>query len=165
MCDENKIQSGCPHRRGHARATEPRRPLDRAGHRFSKIEPRLQAAKYVRAVMSVSPRRNGWTIAEWIGDRRPDATQRLLNRASWDTRGTMSAIRRFAVACLDVAARPGSLTVGALDESCQEKKATATASVKRQHMGCPGGIDNGINLVHLAYVRAGAGRTLIGSRQ
>ncbi|MBE1589028.1 hypothetical protein H4W80_007286 [Nonomuraea angiospora] len=28
-----------------------------------------------------------------------------------------------------------------------------------------GSIDNGINLVHLGYIRAGAGRMLIGSRQ
>ncbi|MFD2352738.1 transposase [Nonomuraea ferruginea] len=103
---------------------------------FPRIEPRLQAAKYVRAVMSELPRRNGWTIAEWIGDRRPDATQRLLNRARWDTAGAMSTVRRFAVTRLDAATRPGSLTVGVLDESGQEKKGTATAGVKRQHMGC-----------------------------
>ncbi|GAA2700160.1 IS701 family transposase [Nonomuraea recticatena] len=88
-----------------------------------------------------------------------------MNRASWDTLGAMSAIRRFAVTRLDAAARPGGLSVGALDESGQEKKGTATAGVKRQHLGCAGGIDNGINLVHLAYIRAGAGHTLIGSRQ
>jgi SRSO17 transposase len=132
---------------------------------FARVEPRLQAAKYVRAVLSDLPKRNGWTIAEWVGDRSPDATQRLLNRASWDTAGAMSAIRRFAVARLDDAARPGSLSVGALDESGQEKKGTATAGVKRQHMGCAGGVDNGINTVHLAYVRAGAGHALIASRQ
>ncbi|MER6828748.1 transposase [Streptosporangium sp. NPDC000563] len=92
---------------------------------------------------------NGWTIAEWVGDRSPDATQRLLNRARWDTAGAMSAVRHFAVARLDAAARPASLTVGVLDESGQEKKGAATAGVKRQHMGCAGGIDNGINTVHL----------------
>ncbi|PZG26024.1 hypothetical protein C1I98_34170 [Spongiactinospora gelatinilytica] len=32
-------------------------------------------------------------------------------------------------------------------------------------MGCAGGIDNGINTVHLAYVRAGVGHALIGARQ
>ncbi|MFD1541922.1 transposase [Nonomuraea guangzhouensis] len=132
---------------------------------FTRLEPRLQAAKYVRAVMSELPRRNGWTIAEWIGDRRPDATQRLLNRARWDTAGAMSTIRRFAVTRLDAAARPGSLTIGVLDESGQEKKGVATAGVKRQHMGCAGGIDNGINTVYLAYVRAATGHALIGARQ
>ncbi|MGW6498701.1 IS701 family transposase [Nonomuraea angiospora] len=133
--------------------------------KFARVEPRLQATKYVRAVMSDLPKRNGWTIAEQVGDSSPDATQRLLNRASWDTLGAMSAIRRFAVSHLDAAAQPTSLSVGALDESGQEKKGTATAGVKRQHMGCAGGIDNGINLVHLAYIRTGAGHTLIGSRQ
>lgn len=53
---------------------------------FVRVEPRLQTAKYVRAVLSDLPKRNGWTIAEWVGDRSPDATQRLLNRASWDTK-------------------------------------------------------------------------------
>ncbi|WUE08443.1 transposase [Nonomuraea sp. NBC_00507] len=91
---------------------------------FHRIEPRLQATKYVRAVMSDLPKRNGWTIAEWVGDRSPDATQRLLNRARWDTAQAMSIIRRFAVAGLDAAARPGSLAVAALDESGQEKKGT-----------------------------------------
>ena len=132
---------------------------------FVRVEPRLQAAKYVRAVMSDLPKRNGWTIAEWVGDRSPDATQRLLNRASWDTPGAMSTIRRFAVTGLNAAAGAGSLSVGVLDESGQEKKGQATAGVKRQHMGCAGGIDNGINTVHRASVRADAGHALIAARQ
>ncbi|WP_326645234.1 transposase [Streptosporangium sp. NBC_01755] len=132
---------------------------------FTRVEPRLQAAKYIRAVMSDLPKRNGWTIAEWAGDRSPAATRRLLNRARWDTADAMSVVRRFAVAHLDTAARPGSLTVGALDESGQEKKGTATSGVKRQHMGCAGGVDNGVNTVYLAYIRGGSGHALIGARQ
>jgi hypothetical protein len=31
----------------------------------------LQAAKYVQAVMSDLPKRNGWTIAEKVGDPSP----------------------------------------------------------------------------------------------
>jgi SRSO17 transposase len=135
------------------------------GPMFTRIEPRLQAGKYVRALLSDLPKRNGWTIAEWVGDRRPDATQRLLNHAGWDTLGAMSVIRRFVVTGLDTAARQDSLVIGSLDETGQEKKGQATAGVKRQHMGCAGGIDNGINTVHLAYVRGGAGHALIGSRQ
>jgi len=81
----------------------------------------------------------------------------------------MSAVRRFAVAGLDEAAarrrgrRP--LAVGALDETGQEKQGTATAGVKRQHMGCAGGVENGINTVHLSYVREYTGHALIGARQ
>ena len=37
--------------------------------------------------------------------RRPDKTQRLLNRAVWDALTAMRVVRRFAVAGLDQAAR------------------------------------------------------------
>ena len=57
------------------------------------------------AVMSQIPERNGWTIAAHAGDRAPDRTQRLLNRAVWDTFAAMGVVRRFAVAGLDEAAR------------------------------------------------------------
>jgi hypothetical protein len=49
--------------------------------------------------------RNSWTIAEHAGDHSPDRTQRLLNRAVWDTVAAMGVVRRFAVAGLDEAAR------------------------------------------------------------
>ena len=64
---------------------------------FARAEAWLQAGKYVGALVSGLPRRNGWTIAEHAGDRSPDRTQRLLNRASWDTFAAMSQVRRFAV--------------------------------------------------------------------
>jgi SRSO17 transposase len=40
-----------------------------------------------------------------------------------------------------------------------------TAGVKRQYLGCAGKVANGINTVHLAYVREGAGHALIGARE
>jgi len=42
-------------------------------------------------------RHNGWPIAEHVGDRAPDRTQRLLNRAVWDTAVAMALVCRFAV--------------------------------------------------------------------
>src|ERR1700733_4711053 len=74
---------------------------------FARAEPWLQAGKYVSALAGGLPRRNGWTIAEHAGDRAPDRTQRLLNRASWDTFAAMAEVRRFAVAGLEEAARRG----------------------------------------------------------
>jgi hypothetical protein len=68
---------------------------------FCRVEPWLQAGKYVAAVASGLPRRNGWTIAERAGDRDPQRTQRLLNRAAWDPFAAMGVVRRFAVAGLD----------------------------------------------------------------
>ena len=84
-------------------------------------EPWLQAGKYVGALVSGLPKRNGWTIAEYAGDRTPDRTQRLLNRAAWDTFAAMGVVRRFAVAGLEEAARRSGrrrgLVIGALDET------------------------------------------------
>jgi hypothetical protein len=72
---------------------------------FARAEPWLQAGKYVSAVTSGLAKRNGQTIAEHAGDRTPGRTQRLLNRAAWDTFAAMGVVRRFAVTGLDEAAR------------------------------------------------------------
>jgi SRSO17 transposase len=136
---------------------------------FARVEPWLQAGKYTAAVMSELPERNGWSIARHAGDRTPDKTQRLLNHASWDTFAAMAVVRRFAVAGLEQAARRGrrrrGLVVGAIDETGQEKAGEATAGVKRQYLGCAGRVANGINTVHLSYVREKTGHALIGARQ
>ena len=49
----------------------------------------------------------------------------------------------------------GRAAAGALDETGHEKAGAATAGVKRQYMGCAGRVANGINTVHLSYVRRG----------
>jgi SRSO17 transposase len=136
---------------------------------FARTEPWLQAGKYAWALVSELPRVNGWSIARHVGDRTPDKTQRLLNHARWDTLAAMSVVRRFAVAGLDEAARrnrrAGGMRAGVLDETGQEKQGSSTAGVKRQYLGCAGRVANGINMVHLSYVRQGTGHALIGARQ
>jgi SRSO17 transposase len=133
---------------------------------FARTEPWLQAGKYVSALVSELPRVNGWSIARRGGDRTPDRTQRLLNHASWDTSAAMSVVRRFAAKGLDAAARRrGGMVIGAIDETGQEKAGAGTAGVKRQYLGCAGRVANGINTVHLSYVREKGGHALIGARQ
>jgi len=135
---------------------------------FARTQTWLQAGKYVNALVSGLPSLNGWTIAEQAGDRSPLGMQRLLNRASWDEAAAMSEVRRYAAAGLDAAARRSRrrrMTVGALDETGQQKRGAATAGVKRQYMGCAGRVENGINTVHLSYVREKTGHALAGARQ
>jgi SRSO17 transposase len=135
---------------------------------FARTQTWLAAGKYVNALVSDLPSRNGWTVAEQAGDRSPARAQRLLNRASWDEAAAMSEVRRYAAAGLDAAARRSRrrrMTVGALDETGQEKHGAGTAGVKRQYMGCAGRVANGINTVHLSYVREKTGHALIGARQ
>ena len=137
---------------------------------FGRIETFMQVRKYLAAVMSDLPERNGWSIAKFAGDGTPDKTQRLLNHASWDALAAMGVVRRFGADGLEAAARKrrtrrGRLKILALDETGQEKKGESTAGVKRQHMGCAGGVENGINTVHAAWIREGTGQVLAGFRQ
>jgi SRSO17 transposase len=135
---------------------------------FARTQTWLQAGKYVSALVSDVPSRNGWSVAEHVGDRSPGAAQRLLSRASWDDAAAMSRVRKYAAAGLDDAARRSRrrrMTVGALDETGQEKQGSSTAGVKRQYMGCAGRVANGINTVHLSYVREKTGHALAGARQ
>jgi SRSO17 transposase len=135
---------------------------------FARTQTWLQAGKYVNALVSDLPSRNGWSIGEQAGDRSPDRAQRLLNRASWDEAAAMSQVRKYPVAGLDAAARRSRrrrMTVGALDETGQEKQGGSSAGVKRQYVGCAGRVANGINTVHLSYVREKTGHALAGARQ
>src|SRR5215207_342493 len=135
---------------------------------FARTQTWQHAGRYLSALASQIPKRNGWTIAEHAGDRGPDRTQRLLNRAVWDTVAAMSQVRRFVAAGLDAAGyrkRRRGLRIAALDETGQAKAGVATCGVKRQYMGCAGRVANGINTVHLSYVRERTGHALIGARQ
>jgi SRSO17 transposase len=135
---------------------------------FARTQTWLQAGKYLNALVSELPSRNGWTVAEHAGDVSPAKAQRLLNRTSWDEMAAMSQVRRYAAAGLDAAARSSRrrrMTVGALDETGQEKQGCLTAGVKRQYMGCAGRVANGISTVHLSYVREKTGHALAGARQ
>jgi hypothetical protein len=105
---------------------------------FVRTQTWQQADRYVSALVSDLPKRNGWTIAQQIGDRTPDR------------------VRRFAADGLDAVARRGrrrGMVVGALDETGQQKRGGSTCGVKRQYVGCAGRVENGINIVHLAYIR------------
>jgi SRSO17 transposase len=131
----------------------------RLGSCFRRAQPRAQAGKYIGALMSDLPRKNGWTIAEHVGDSTPDPTQRLLNHAVWDHDRAMAVVREFVVEQLG--SQP--LRVAALDESGQEKQGEHTAGAKRQYMGCAGRVANGVNTVYCSYATPG-GHALVGAR-
>lgn len=45
---------------------------------------RQQAIGCVRGLLSGTERKNGWQLAEHLGDPTPDGVQHLLARADWD---------------------------------------------------------------------------------
>jgi hypothetical protein len=101
---------------------------------FARVEPFVQAGKYMGALLGDVPRKNGWQIAEYVGDATPDRTQRLLNHAVWGHDVAQGVVRRFVAEQL--CDQP--LRVAALDESGQEKSGSATAGAQRGVHGLRG---------------------------
>jgi hypothetical protein len=54
---------------------------ERIGRHFARSEPRRRAVAYVRALLSETERKNGWQVAEHLGEATPDGVQHLLARA------------------------------------------------------------------------------------
>ena len=57
----------------------------RMGPVFYRTESRSHAGQYLRGLLAPIQRKNGWTIAEYVGESEPKALQRFLNlsRGTW----------------------------------------------------------------------------------
>jgi len=113
---------------------------------FVRSESRKQALKYMRALMGPVARRNGWQMAEAVGDATPDRMQRLLYCANWSADEARDLLIDFIVEQLG---EPEAITV--LDETGFIKKGTASAGVARQYSGTAGKIENCQIGVFLSY--------------
>ena len=51
----------------------------RMGPVFYRTESRRHAEQYLRGLLAPIQRKNGWTIAEYVGESEPKALQRFLN--------------------------------------------------------------------------------------
>jgi SRSO17 transposase len=104
---------------------------------FGRKEPRAQATKYLRGLMSSVPRKNSWQVAEVVGDRIPDAMQRLLYRSKWSADAARDRLRQFVV---EVFGEEDA--IGVVDESGFIKKGKHSVGVKRQYSGTAGKVEN-----------------------
>jgi SRSO17 transposase len=119
---------------------------ERLGALFVRPEPRRQAGLYLEALLSGAQRKNGWQLAEQIGDARPWRTQRVLSHVQWDQDGARDICRDYVIA--HIGSPDGVLVV---DETGFLKKGTHSAGVARQYSGTAGRIDNCQIGVFLAY--------------
>jgi SRSO17 transposase len=124
-------------------------------HRFSRVETRWQAWKYVRALMAPIERRSGWTLAEQAGDDTPDSMQALLCSPCFDRDAVRDDVRAAVVTAIG---DPGGVLIA--DETGFVKKGRSSAGVQRQYTGTSGKVDNCQVGVFLAYA-TGRGRALI----
>src|SRR5688572_20077620 len=97
----------------------------RIAKHFRRAEPRQQAYAYLRALLSPIERKNGWQIAEHIGDATPDGVQRLLATAHWDADQVRDDLRAYVVEHLG---HPDAVLV--VDETGFIKKGDRSAGVK-----------------------------------
>jgi SRSO17 transposase len=104
---------------------------------FRRAEPRQQAYAYLRALLSPVERKNGWQIAEFVGDATPDGVQRLLATAQWDADQVRDDLRTYVVEHLG---DPHAVLV--IDETGFLKKGTKSVGVKRQYTGTAGKREN-----------------------
>ena len=70
----------------------------RFSRRFGRVETRWQARKYLRALMAPLERRNGWTLAEQVGDGTPDSMQALLCSPCFDRDKVRAKVTELATA-------------------------------------------------------------------
>ncbi|MGW4720969.1 IS701 family transposase [Nocardia sp. NPDC004260] len=130
--------------------------VGRFAARFPRFESRRQMRFYVRGLLGECERKNGWTLAEAVGDMGPERMQRLLNFYAWDGDGLRDDLRETVIEVLGDP-RGGVLIV---DETGFVKKGSKSAGVARQYSGTAGRIENSQIGVFLAYASA-RGRALI----
>ena len=126
---------------------------------FYRTEPRRHAEQYVRGLLAPLERKNGWTIAEYVGELEPKALQRFVNLSPWDVDALLVVNREYAMEQL---ADPGAILVA--DPTGFAKKGTKSVGVQRQYSGTLGRIDNCQIATFLCYVTPTRDRVLFDRR-
>src|SRR4051812_9701279 len=120
--------------------------LARFGRLFVRAEPREQAGRYLEGLLGPVERKNGWQLAEHLGDARPWRTQRVLSHVLWDEEAARDLCRDHAVERLGAGD-----AVLVVDETGFVKKGEHSAGVARQYCGAVGKVENCRVGVFLAY--------------
>lgn len=116
------------------------------GRHFYRAEPRRRALAYLQALLSPCERKNGWHLAETLGDTTPDGVQRLLNAARWDADAVRDDLRAYVVEQL-----ADARAVLVIDETSFRKRGTKSVGVQEQYCGTTHEIENCQVAVFLYY--------------
>lgn len=118
----------------------------RIARRFARGEPRQRVLAYLKGLLSNCQRKNGWQLAELMGELTPDGVQRLLSSAKWDVNGVRDDLQSYIVEHLG-----DSSAIGVLDETGFLKQGKKSVGVKRQYSGTAGRVENCQIGVFLGY--------------
>lgn len=64
---------------------------------FCRVEPRLTARAYLKALLGPVERKNSWQIAAYMGERGPDKVKDLLRTTRWSWSEARDRVRAFVV--------------------------------------------------------------------
>lgn len=106
----------------------------RIAHRFARAELKERVRCYLSGLLERVERKNGWQLAEAIGEAGPQGVQRLLNNAKWDADPVRDDLRGYVVEHL-ADEKSGLLIV---DETGFLKKGEKSVGVARQYTGTAG---------------------------
>jgi SRSO17 transposase len=120
--------------------------VDWIAPRFGRAEARRRARAYMCGLLAPIERKNGWQLAEAVGDATPDGVQDFLSRVHWDADAVRDDLQAYVVQHLS---DPDGVAV--LDETGFLKKGTKSAGVQRQYSGTAGRIENCQIGVFLGY--------------
>src|SRR5712692_9651010 len=118
----------------------------RIAPRFKRAEARKRVGRYLRGLLAPVERKNGWQMAEELGDPNVHGVQRLLAEADWDEEAVRDDLRAYVIEHLGEAS--GVLVV---DETGFVKKGKKSAGVARQYSGTAGRRENSQVGVFLSY--------------
>jgi len=127
----------------------------RIAGRFRRSEARERAKRYLSGLLDRVERKNGWQLAEHLGESGPQGVQRLLNGADWDVDAVRDDLRDYVVEHLG---DPDGVLI--VDETGFLKKGTKSVGVQRQYSGTAGKRENCQIGVFLAYAST-TGRTFL----
>jgi SRSO17 transposase len=118
----------------------------RIGSHFGRAEVRTRVGRYLHGLLAEVSRKNGWQMAEALGEANAHGVQRLLEEADWDEEAVRDELRTYVIEQLGEA--DGILVV---DETGFVKKGKKSAGVARQYSGTAGRRENSQVGVFLSY--------------
>jgi SRSO17 transposase len=116
---------------------------------FARRDARHRVGAYLRGLLSPVERKNGWQVAEAVGDATPYGVQHLLGRAQWEAQDVCKGLGTYVV---DHLGDPQAVLV--IDETGFLKKGQYSAGVARQYSGTAGRVENCQIGVFLTYASA-----------
>ena len=121
----------------------------RIGPRFRRAEVRKRAGRFLEGLTSAVERKNGWQLAEELGEHGPRGVQRLLGEADWDEEAVRDDLQAYVIEHLGE-----DDAVLVVDETGFVKKGKKSAGVARQYSGTAGRRENSQVGVFLLYASA-----------